>query len=341
MTKLKASIAFIALIIFLAPSTILAQQIISLSVKWRTIAEVKELQQKATRPILLLLYKSDDDSSKLFLDNTFSRKSVVDYVNSAFYAIKFDITTDSVIDYFDNNQYKKQPGKPYHDLVYKLSGDKPVLPMLVLYNRNAKGYTFSGYRNPDDLACMLTYIAENVDITTEFNAWAAEFHRTYFPDSDTSNKPESINWMSLQEALAANKENPKYIFITWYSTWSTPCNVMLHNAFADKYITKFMNDHFYCVRLNAQTNDTLVWGKTYVNENKPHHYHQMVMAMLEGKLFFPAHIFFDKEGQLIQHDQVFLDKADFYMLANFIATGSYKTMKVNEFRKSFYSSERK
>ena len=336
MTRNKNNLILFLILILLIPTLSVAQQNLPFTVKWRSVREVKELQQKATRPILILFYDPADDSSKMYIQNTFSQRTVVGYVNSAFYAIKFDVTTDSVIDYFDNNTYTKKPGSRYHDLVTKLTGDKPALPTLVVYNRNAKGYTFSGYRNPDDMVCILTYIAENVDLTTEFNVWAKEFSNTYFPEKDTAENPAGINWMSLKDALAASKENPKYMYINWYTTWSTPCNVMMHNAFSDKYIARFMNEYFYCVRLDAQTMDTLYWGKQYYNENKPHHYHQMVLAMLEGKLFFPAHIFFDKEGQIIQHDQVFVSKPDFYMLANFIATGSYKTMKVNEYRKSFF-----
>ncbi len=332
-------LVIVVFIVALLPITLNAQQIITLAVKWRSVKEVKELQQKVTRPILILFYDPADDSSKMMLENTFSRRSVVEYVNSAYYAIRIDVNTDSTIEYFDNNLYRRQPGKPYHELVTKLAGEKPLLPTLVVYNRNAKGYTFSGYRNQDELVSILTYVAENVDLTTDFNTWATEFRHTYFPASDTSIKPSSINWMTLKDALAANKLNPRYMYMTWYTSWSSPCNVMLHNAFADDIIVQFMNKHFYCVRLEAQTMDTLVWEKTYVNENKPHHYHQMVLAMLEGKLFFPAHIFFDKEGQLIQRDQVFLSKPDFYMLANFIATGSYKSMKVNEYRKTFFGIE--
>lgn len=335
----RFSVALLFTLLF--PAASLAQQIISLSVKWRSVSEVKELQQKAARPILILLYDPADDSSRLFLENTFSQRTIIDYMNSAFYAIRFDAVTDSVVNFFDNNTYGRKAGHRYHDLVAKLAGEKPVLPTLVLYNRNAKGYTFSGYKSPDDLVSILTYIAENVDLTTEFNVWATEFRNTYFPEKDSSGAVASIRWLSLQDALAANKENPKYMYMTWYTNWSTPCNVMLHNAFADEYIARFMNEYFYCVRLDAQTRDTLFWGKQYVNENKPHRYHQMILALLEGKLFFPAHIYFDKEGQIIQHDQVFLSKPDFYMFANFIATGSYKTMKVNEYRKTFYSPAKK
>ncbi|HNX44298.1 MAG TPA: DUF255 domain-containing protein [Bacteroidales bacterium] len=341
MTVLKSYLTLFVLALSILPLTSPAQEIAPYQVKWRSVSEVKELQQKITRPILIFLYEPDNDSSKLLLENSFNKSSVVDYVNAAFYPILFDVTTDSVIEYFDNNTYRKQPGNHYNDLVLKLAGDKPALPLLVLYNRSAKGYTFSGYKSQEELVCMLTFIAENVDLTTEFNVWAKEFRHTYQPESDTAQKPSSIRWMSLKEALAANKNNPRYMFMTWYTTWSTPCNVMLHNAFADEYITRFMNEHFYCVRLDAQTMDTLFWGKNYINENKPHHYHQMAMSMLEGKLLFPANIFFDKDGQLIQRDQVFLDKADFYMLANFIATGSYKTMKVSDYRKTFYQLDKK
>ena len=42
----------------------------------------------------------------------------------------------------------------------------------------------------------------------------------------TSISAQEINWMTMDEALAAQKEEPKKIFMDVYTTWCGPCKML-------------------------------------------------------------------------------------------------------------------
>ena len=45
---------------------------------------------------------------------------------------------------------------------------------------------------------------------------------------------QKINWMSMDEALAAQKTTPKKIFMDVYTTWCGPCKMLDKNTFSNK-----------------------------------------------------------------------------------------------------------
>ena len=44
---------------------------------------------------------------------------------------------------------------------------------------------------------------------------------------------QKINWMSMEEALAAQEKQPKKIFMDVYTTWCGPCKLLDRNTFSD------------------------------------------------------------------------------------------------------------
>ena len=42
---------------------------------------------------------------------------------------------------------------------------------------------------------------------------------------------QEINWMSMNEALNAQKKNPKKIFIDVYTVWCGPCRMLSEKTF--------------------------------------------------------------------------------------------------------------
>ena len=59
----------------------------------------------------------------------------------------------------------------------------------------------------------------------------------------TSTGAQEIQWMSLNEALEAQKKEPKKIFIDVYTVWCGPCKLLDNKTFqnpdVDRYISEF------------------------------------------------------------------------------------------------------
>ncbi len=77
---------------------------------------------------------------------------------------------------------------------------------------------------------------------------------------------DKINWMSMNEALAAQKESPKKIFMDVYTKWCGPCKLLDKNTFKNKSVVDYVNDNYYAVKFNAEGNDIINFnGKEFKN----------------------------------------------------------------------------
>ena len=55
------------------------------------------------------------------------------------------------------------------------------------------------------------------------------------------NYSQQINWMSLDEAVEAQKTTPKNLIIDVYTNWCGPCKLMDKNTFSNPEIVSYIN----------------------------------------------------------------------------------------------------
>ena len=58
--------------------------------------------------------------------------------------------------------------------------------------------------------------------------------------------------MSMNEALAAQQEEPKKIMIDVYTTWCGPCKWMAKNTFTDKAVGEYFNANFVNAKFDME-----------------------------------------------------------------------------------------
>ena len=104
-----------------------------------------------------------------------------------------------------------------------------------------------------------------------------------------------INWMSWEDAMVANKANPKPIFIHIYAKWNGYCKMMDKVAFSDKGIIQYVNKHFYAVKLNGQHPDDITWkGRTFKFKKIGRRgIHDLSIHLVEDHPVYPTFIFLD------------------------------------------------
>lgn len=79
---------------------------------------------------------------------------------------------------------------------------------------------------------------------------------------------QEIKWMTLDEAMAAQKKNPKPIFMDVYTDWCGPCKMLDKNTFSNKEVADYINANFYAVKFNGEGNNEVNYkGKKYANPN--------------------------------------------------------------------------
>ncbi|MBW3519204.1 thioredoxin family protein [Flavobacterium sp. NKUCC04_CG] len=90
----------------------------------------------------------------------------------------------------------------------------------------------------------------------------------FFAVMGVSTQAQKINWISFNDAITAQKKNPKPIFIDVYTNWCPPCKMLDKNTFADRQVVDYINANYYAVKFNAEGNESITFGeKTFANRN--------------------------------------------------------------------------
>ena len=116
----------------------------------------------------------------------------------------------------------------------------------------------------------------------------------------------SINWMTIEEAMAAAEDDPRPIMMDVYTQWCGPCKMMMANTFTVPALISYVNDHYYAVKFDAESaGDVTFKGQTFSNpgfnptargRNSPHE-----LSRALGVSAYPTLIFMTAEGDIITH----------------------------------------
>ena len=129
-------------------------------------------------------------------------------------------------------------------------------------------------------------------------------------------KPKAITWMSMNEALAANQKEKKLIFIDVYTDWCGWCKVMDRETFSQAAVIDYMNENFYCVKLNAEKYEEVVnvRGQEFklVDAGK-RNIHTLAYALLDGQMSYPSYVYLNGDLERIRISKGF-KKTDPFLL---------------------------
>lgn len=153
---------------------------------------------------------------------------------------------------------------------------------------------------------------------------------------------QEINWMSFEEALAAQKKDPKKIMMDVYTNWCGPCKMLDKNTFHNKDVVNYVNQHFYAVKFNAEGNDTVAFnGKTYANpgfkeelKNRRNSVHELTRAL--GVRAYPTIVYFDEEGKTIQPIKGYMKPQQIELYLKLFQSDDYKSITTQEEFNDYY-----
>ncbi|WP_026452634.1 thioredoxin family protein [Aequorivita capsosiphonis] len=116
---------------------------------------------------------------------------------------------------------------------------------------------------------------------------------------------QGINWMTMNEALEAQKKEPKKIFMDVYTTWCGPCKMLDKNTFGDKEVIEYVNKNYYAVKFNAEGTENVDYqGFVYTNPNydakRKGRNSQHLFAHAMKVTAYPTVVFFKDNGDIIQ-----------------------------------------
>ncbi|AFL81416.1 thioredoxin-related protein [Aequorivita sublithincola DSM 14238] len=116
---------------------------------------------------------------------------------------------------------------------------------------------------------------------------------------------QEIKWMTMNEAIAAQKKEPKKIFMDVYTTWCGPCKMLDKNTFSDKNVAAYVNKHYYAVKFDAEGTEEIDYQDfVYTNPNydpaRKGRNSQHLFAHAMKVTAYPTVVFFKDNGDIIQ-----------------------------------------
>lgn len=158
---------------------------------------------------------------------------------------------------------------------------------------------------------------------------------------------QEIKWMSMNEALAAQKKNPKKIFMDVYTDWCGPCKLLDKNTFHNKDVVDFVNKHYYAVKFNAEGTEEIDYNDfTYTNPNynpsRKGRNSQHFFANALKISGYPSIVFFDENSKVITPVTGYKTPKQLEIFLKMIANNDYKKLTTNDawktYEKSFVST---
>jgi len=117
---------------------------------------------------------------------------------------------------------------------------------------------------------------------------------------------QEVKWMTMKDAVAAQKKNKKPIFIDAYTVWCGPCKMLDKNTFSDPKVAKVLNEKYNPVKFNAEGDEEIQFGgKLYKNpgyqearKNSRNGFHEF--AAFIGVQAYPDMFILDSEGKKVK-----------------------------------------
>lgn len=144
-----------------------------------------------------------------------------------------------------------------------------------------------------------------------------------------------INWMSFEDALAAQTKEPKKIMIDMYTTWCGPCRLLDKNTFQHNGVAEYVNKHYYAVKFNAEGDGDIEFkDQTFSNPNynasRKGRNSQHQLASVFGVTAYPTIIFLDENANLLLPVKGYHKPKQFELYLKVFATNAYKNIASKE-----------
>ncbi len=160
---------------------------------------------------------------------------------------------------------------------------------------------------------------------------------TLFLTLNANQGGEKIIWYSFEEAIELAGKNPRKLLVDIYTDWCGFCKRMDAETFSDPQVARFINRHFYPVKFNSETKDTIYFqGHEFINDGEGRRSaHQLSIAMLQGQMSYPSIVYFNEDLEMITAVPGFRTPGQIEPILRYIGENHYKNTSWENFQRDF------
>ena len=140
-------------------------------VKWINVNDLDALYAKEPRPILLDIYTSWCGWCKVMDKKTYSNSKLADYLNSKYYAVKFNAESKSDVR-FNGKLFSydaKSGNNRFAEFILNNQMEFPTT--VILASPGAKPEVLVGYMKPNEMEGPLKYYGERANLSKSYDAF--------------------------------------------------------------------------------------------------------------------------------------------------------------------------
>ena len=150
-----------------------------------------------------------------------------------------------------------------------------------------------------------------------------------------------VHWLTITQAQAAMKKQPKKVWIDVYTSWCGWCKVMDKKTYTNPNVIAYLNENFYAIRLDAETQDSITFnGKKYgfvPGGQKGNN--QLAVELLQGNMMFPSCVFMQENFQNAMPPMGgYLDVPTIEVILTYLGKEKYKMMAFDQYQKEYVPS---
>ncbi|MFI1770466.1 thioredoxin family protein [Thalassobellus citreus] len=155
---------------------------------------------------------------------------------------------------------------------------------------------------------------------------------------------QEIKWVTLEQAIELQKKEPKKIMMDVYTSWCGPCKMLDKNTFHNEDVVKYVNEHYYAVKFNAEGNEEVNYkGEVFSNPNyNPALANRRNSAHELSRYFqvqaYPTIVFMDETGELIAPITGYQQPQGLELYLKMFKTDAHKNIKTQEDFNTYYNA---